>query len=58
MVFARVALKGDWHSFWVASLASLSARSFPFMPQWLGHQETLIDRPELVLVRAVKCYGT
>ena len=39
-----VTLKGIWRSSSVASFASLSALSFPVMPQWLGHQEIDIFR--------------
>jgi len=33
---------GAFHASWVASLASSSALSFPFMLQWLRHHATLI----------------
>ena len=42
--FDLVVLKGIWHPSDVASLARESALSFPGMPQWLGHQATVMDR--------------
>ena len=37
-------LYGVCLSRWVASLANSSALSFPWIPQWLGHQDMLILR--------------
>ena len=39
-----VVLKGIWHPSDVASFAKESALSFPGMPQWLGHQDTVMHK--------------
>lgn len=39
-----VVLKGIWQPSVVASLARVSALSLPGMPQWLGHQATVMER--------------
>ena len=39
-----MALKGIWQPSSMASLASLSALSFPLIPQWLGHHKMEILR--------------
>ena len=44
---ARVVVNGDWLSFCVASLASLSTLSFPFMLQWLGHHDMITESDSL-----------
>ena len=39
-----VVLKGIWHPSEVASFARELALSLPGMPQWLGHQDIVIQR--------------